>query len=228
MNEHRNTRIQMTEGRNRKAENRNLSSVLCPLSSVLYALTTCALLLPGCARQQKYEPIEKIHVPDVNKAEAMQIAEDVLVKMHFTIEKADYESGIIRTKPLPGAQFFEFWRSDNVGSYNCAEANLHSIQRIVELHINRYGLGFSIDCNVQVQRLTMPALNESDKRIGSSTIGWEPGRLTRTTGTAWADLGKDTKLATKILNRIQKHIVTDKKYPVSQASNESRATSDEK
>jgi len=105
-------------------------SVLCLLLSVLCVFS-------GCAKQQQYEPVERIYVPDIDKAEAMQIAEDVLVKMHFTIEKADYESGIIRTRPLPGAQFFEFWRSDNVGAFNTAEANLHSIRRIVELHISQ-------------------------------------------------------------------------------------------
>jgi hypothetical protein len=189
-----------------------------------YALMAYALTLAGCTQQQKFEPIEKVNVPDINKAEAFAAAEDVLADMHFTIEKSDYESGIIKTRPLPGAQFFEFWRSDNAGAFNTAEANLHSIRRIVELHINRYGFGFSFDCDVRVQRLTMPALNESDKLIESPTIGWESGRLKRPKGAIWLDLGKDTKLATKILNRIQKHIITDKKYPVSQASDESRVT----
>jgi hypothetical protein len=180
---------------------RRQKSFLCPLSSVL-----CILILSGCAKQQQYETIEQINVPDIDKAEAMQIAEDVLAKMHFKIEKADYESGIIRTKPLPGAQLFELWRKDNVGGYNTAEANLHSIRKIVHFYITEKDTRLSIDCNVQVQRLTM----EPGKHAGSSILGWEPGLLKRTTGVTWTDLGKDAKLATEILKRIQKRIVTSK------------------
>ncbi len=167
-----------------------------------YALMSCALIVAGCARQQQYPTIENIQVPDANKAEAMQIAEDVLVRMHFNIEKADYESGIIKTWPLTGAQFFEFWRKDNVGAFNAAEANLHSIRRIVELHISRYGLGSSIDCNVQVQKLNVPTSNEPGQRPSIQGIG----RFPREAGASWADLGKDSKLATRILKRIENRV----------------------
>ncbi|MFQ6034300.1 MAG: hypothetical protein ACE5NM_00430, partial [Sedimentisphaerales bacterium] len=125
-----------------------------------------SLFPAGCAEQQRYETIEQICVPGVDKAEAMQIAEDVLAEMHFTIEKADLKTGIIRTRPLPGAQFFEFWRSDNVGVFNAAEANLHSIRRIAQICIRQktedrrrktdvcpQSCALCISCDVQVQRL---------------------------------------------------------------------------
>jgi hypothetical protein len=184
--------------RRQKAEDRRLFSVFCPLFSVL-----CILIFASCARQQKFEPIEQIYVPDVNKAEAMQIAEDVLAKMHFTIEKADYENGIIRTRPLPAAQFFEFWRSDNVGASNTLEANIHNIRRIVELHISQDGTGrVSIDCNVQVQRLSLPIPRKSDEPLPNENLQ----ELTRTVGAEWSDLNKDTKLATRILKRISSRL----------------------
>jgi len=172
-----------------------------------YALLTCLLTLVGCAKQQQYATIEQISISNIDKTESMQIAEDVLAKMHFTIDKADYENGIIKTRPLPGAQFFEFWRSDNVGASNALEANIHSIRRIVELHINQPATGgLSINCNVQVQRLNLPAPRESDKRLPSQNLD----KLTRTAGAEWADLDKDTKLATKILKRIEKQIRNSK------------------
>ena len=180
----------------------------------LHALLTFALMLAGCVEQQRYETIEQICVPDMDKAEIMQIAEDVLAKMHFTIDKADSDSGVIKTRPLPGAQFFEFWRSDNVGAFNAAEANLHSIRRIVELRISRQDAELSIDCDVQVQRLSLPEPHK---------LSQMPGQLTQITGAEWIDLGKDTKLATEILKRIEKRIV-----PVSQTSHGSRGTRDGK
>jgi len=179
----------------------------------LHALLTFALMLAGCAEQQRYETIEQICVPDMDKTEVMQIAEDVLAKMHFTIDKADVDRGVIRTKPLPGAQFFEFWRSDNIGAFNAAEANLHSIRRIAQLDINSQdGKGSQprkmaagvpklyIGCDVQVQRLSLPEPHK---------LSQMPGQLTQITGAEWIDLGKDTKLATEILKRIEQRMTSD-------------------
>jgi len=174
----------------RKTEDRRQKSVLCSLSSVL-----SLIMLAGCAKQQQYEAVEQISVPDMNKAEVMQIAEGVLAKMHFVIDKADYESGIIRTKPLPAAQFFELWRCDNVGAFNTAEANLHTIRRIAELRINQRGAALRVDCDVQVQRLSLPSEN-SKFEIRNSKFPPQAG------GMSWIDLGKDTRLATEILKRI--------------------------
>ncbi|HIJ53948.1 MAG TPA: hypothetical protein HPP66_12465, partial [Planctomycetes bacterium] len=115
----------------RKQENNSKGTL------IRYALIASALMLTGCARQQQFKAVEQICVSDTGKAEAMRIGEDVLGRMHFTIAKADAEQGLIRTKPLPAAQSFEFWRSDNVGSFNSTEANLHSIRRIVELDISQ-------------------------------------------------------------------------------------------
>jgi len=208
MNSHKSTRRQKTEDRSQK-------SVLCSLFSVL-----CSLVLAGCARQQKYETIEQILVPGVTKAEAMQIAEDILAKMHFTIDKADVDSGIITTKPLPGAQFFEFWRSDNVGALAAAEANLHSIRRIAQLNINPQDDKLYISCNVQVQRLSVP--NACPERIRGNLLRQTKFEIPTLGGMEWIDLGKDTQLATNILKRIEQQLV-----PVSQTSHEPRTTRDE-
>ncbi|OHB54426.1 MAG: hypothetical protein A2173_06765 [Planctomycetes bacterium RBG_13_44_8b] len=186
--------------RKQKTGGKSPSSVICLLSSVF-----CLLITAGCAQQQKIEPtrraaspsrqVDKVYIPDTNKAEAFAVAEYVLSDMHFTIEKSDYQSGFIKTKPLPGAQFFELWRSDNVGAFNTAEANLHSIRRIVELQLNKYGTGFSLDCDVQVQRLELPVTHQAGYHQNL-------GQLTQIPGAAWTDLGKDARLATEILKRI--------------------------
>jgi protease II len=201
--------------RRQKTGDRRQKSVLCPLLSVL-----CLFVVAGCAQQQKCKMIEQIHVTDTNVAEAMQIAEDVLARIHFTIEKADANSGVIKTTPLRGAQFFEFWRSDNIGAFNTAEANLHSIRRIVELRISQLvtaqavaGEGqdekLAIGCDVQVQRLSLPQrqadsssqvyqmFSKSSPSMQRLIINPEQKRLM-----AWIDLGKDTLLETEILKRI--------------------------
>lgn len=189
-------------------------------NSVLACVALC--FLAGCAEQQQFEAVEQICVPDTAKAEAMQAAEDVLGKMHFTIDKADAERGLIRTRPLPGAQSFEFWRSDNVGAFNSAEANLHSIRRVAELDISprdlpggKPGSGgqLCIGCNVKVSRLSLP-----EQQISSSTRAYQMFSQSSSAiqrlelhpqqkkGMAWVDLGNDTRLATEILKRIEKQM----------------------
>jgi hypothetical protein len=162
----------------------------------------------------------------LERVAVMKVAEDVLSEMHFTIEKADVESGLIRTRSLSGAQFFEFWRSDNVGPYYAALANLHSIRRIAEVRIQQQGDKVFIRCDVQIQRLSVP----EHKAAGSP--GAPVRRLAPTPeqekGITWIDLGKDTMLSTEILNRIQKHILARRSFLVSRTSDESQATGDEK
>ncbi len=167
------------------------------VKSLLLLAYPMFLLLASCAGTQRYEALEQICLPDTPKAEAMQIAEDVLSKMHFTIDKADAEQGLIRTRPLPGAQFFEFWRSDH-----SAEANLHSIRRIVELNISQQAEKLCIGCDVNVQRLSLP-----DRR-GTGPMQKLKLHTEQKKDMAWLDLGKDTRLATDILKRIEKRIVT--------------------
>jgi protease II len=142
-------------------------------------LIACALMLTGCAQPQHQEVVEQICLPDTQKLQAMQMAEDVLDRMNFTIAKADTEQGLIRTKPLPAAQSFEFWRSDNVGSFNSTEANLHSIRRTAELDISQEG----------TQSIQVLELHPEQKE-----------------GMAWIDLGSDKQLATDILKRIEKSV----------------------
>jgi len=177
------------------------------------ALITCALMITGCAQQQHQETVEQICLTDTQKPQSMKIGEDVLGRMQFTIDKSDAEQGIIRTRPLPAAQSFEFWRSDNVGSFNSTEANLHSIRRTAELSISQQAGQLCISCDVKVQRLSLP-----ERDITSSGRSYE--MFTRSKQSiqvlelhpeqekdmAWIDLGSDQQLATEILKRIEKQL----------------------
>jgi len=181
-------------------------AAFCLLSSVF-----CLFLLSGCAKEQQIEIADKgICVAGLDKPAVMQVAEDVLAEMHFTIEKADANSGFIRTSPLSGAQFFEFWRSDNVGTFNSAEANLHSIRRIVEIRIGQKDKDVSVNCVVLVERLSLPEQEVSSssrayKMFSTSTSAMQKIRfsLQQQAEMAWVNLGQDKQLAAEILRRIE-------------------------
>jgi hypothetical protein len=183
------------------------------LKSSLFTACAALLFLAGCAEPYRNETVEQICPAGIDKQQAMQIAEDVLGKLRFTIAKSDANLGVIKTRPLAGAQFFEFWRKDNVGSFNSAEANLHSIRRIAELNINQQDTQLCIRCNVNTQRLHLPGQELrsrsraydmfSQSSSSKQTLILNPGQKQ---GMAWVDLGNDTKLATVILKRIEKQI----------------------
>jgi len=187
-----------------------------------YTLMTFALIATGCTQQPSAPPGIKVQdntlfieqSRGIGMADTMEAAEDVLARMHFDIEKADIDSGVIRTRPLPGAQFFEFWRSDNVGADNSLAANLHSIRRTVELNISQQDGELCIGCDVRVQRLSIP-----EHRVSSSSRAYEMFSQSRPSlqklglnpeqkeEMAWIDLDNDIRLAAEILKRIEARIV---------------------
>jgi hypothetical protein len=186
-----------------------------------YILIMCAVMAAGCSQQTSVPSTVKL--PDENlyveqdkgakKARLTKVAEDVLAEMHFTIEKADAKNGLVRTKPLPGAQFFEFWRSDNVGIDNALAANIHTIRRIVTIDINQQGPQMHLVCQVHAQKLSLP-----ERPVNSSTRVYRmfsqsspllqrlilnPEQARQMT---WIDLGRDSRLEAKITRRIEKRI----------------------
>jgi len=196
----------------RKMTVRTLSAAACGLLSLLVGV-----ILTGCASEQAGDQTAEIGpkqvcLGDVNTADAMQTAQDVLIEMQFSIEKADPKTGLIRTQPLSGAQFFELWRKDSVGSFNKTEANLHSIRRTVELQISEKN-GACITCQVTTQRLNLPEMEVSSSTRAYAMFSESSASLQKMTlnpeqeaGIAWIDLGNDARLAELILERIEQQI----------------------
>ncbi len=180
-------------------------------------ITIVAILLPliafsGCATQTVDSP-QPVMIKSVNKIRTMEIAEDVLKSMRFTIEKADTEKGIIKTKPLRGAQLFEFWRKDNASIAATAESSIHSIQRIVHLNIVQGRDTVMLDCQVNIRRLSLPENDEITQTRSAALFTSSSQKMQRlrinpeqARSMERIDLGQDPALETKILQLIQKRI----------------------
>ncbi len=178
-------------------------------------LCICTFVAAGCTQPQRQTAAGEVLVPDIGRAETMALVEDVLAEMRFTIEKADIQSGVMRTRPLSGAQFFELWRSDNVGPDNSLQANLHTIRRTAELNIVETAGQLRIGCIVRVQRLSLP-----ERQLRSSARGYE--MFSRSSSVvqrlelhaeqeknmAWIELDNDVPLAKEILSRIEARIAS--------------------
>ena len=207
--------------------------------------TTCAkgtllsmllmFILSGCSSQSRTPTPDRSAARSrfaVTRPAAMEIAEAVLTRMYFTIDKFDPNSGVIITRPLPGAQFFEFWRNENIGTKNWINSNLHSIRRTVECRVGTSGRD-DIDCTVKIQRLSMPA-----RQVTSSVRAYE--MFSRSNPTlqrlqlnpeqerkmAWVDMGTDTELEREIVKRIEKQCRKAWPSPLT-TNNEQSTTKDE-
>ena len=226
--------------------------------------TTCAkgtllpmllmFILSGCSNQSRTPTPDRSAARSrfaVTRPAAMEIAEAVLTRMYFTIDKFDPNSGVIITRPLPGAQFFEFWRNENIGTKNWINSNLHSIRRTVEINFvpspaysvlrkesKELGTQNSerrtkISCTVKIQRLSMPA-----RQVTSSARAYE--MFSRSNPTlqrlqlnpeqerkmAWVDMGTDTELEREIVKRIEKQCRKAWPSPLT-TNNEQSTTKDE-
>jgi hypothetical protein len=169
------------------------------------------LFLPaGCAENKYIKTTDQICPSSATRADAMAAGEQVLGEMHFDIEKLDTEAGYIRSFPLSGAQSFEFWRNDNVGSFNRTEADLHSIRRTVELNVTQQDGRLCINCRAITRRLSLPQSQNTtgrellaETRRSAQKLKLGPDQKTNAT---WIDLGRDNQLETKILKRIEKQL----------------------
>jgi hypothetical protein len=173
------------------------------------------ILLSGCAQKQiQHEPI---CLANLDLATVMKQSELVLLKMNFVVDKADISAGIMRTKPLSGGQFFEIWRKDNRDGYSRAMSNLHSIQRTAVLNFMQKNDLLCIDCNVTIERLSIP-----EKEIDSSARAYS--MFSRSSESRqnlylnpeqekmmdWVDIGRDQNLEAAILQKIYKRIKTQR------------------
>ena len=181
------------------------------------ALIAAAVSLCGCAGPNTaVTPTQIVCEDGVTKAEVVHAAGDVLTRMHFAIEKLDAEQGIVKTRPLRGAQFFEFWRSDDASPYNWEEANLQSVRRSVELRVRPEDGNvprLRIECAVLVQRLSLPpnevtGTSEAYRIHSASVPTLQRVEVTpqQRRAMAWIDLGRDPDLAAKVLARVERRL----------------------
>jgi len=125
--------------------------------------------------------------------------------MHFAIDKVDPNTGAIRTRPLGGAQFFEFWRSDNSTIADQIEADLQTIARTAWVTVTPWSDGVRIDCLVTKQRLNLERPSINTYSDGYRMV-IRPAWAATSVQTEWVDLGQDPSLASRILARIQRRL----------------------
>lgn len=183
---------------------------------LIVCLLMTTAVLTGCESfKAPTTPVEPACLERANNEDIVLTAEQILRDMHFSVEKLDVETGYLRTRPLSGAQMFQFWRKEVVGPYNAVEDNVQSVQRTVEIQIDAGQAGRCVACIVNKRRLYMPQqrLGGIDDLEGLFTGGdralreleVDPDRI------RWEDLGRDGELEKRILELIQKQLDPSRK-----------------
>ena len=166
----------------------------------------CGCSSPTTTPQPTETPIYQVKL---SKTETLHLARNVLLAYHFRILKEDASAGTLRTHPLSGAQFFEFWRRDGRGSFNVLESSLHTIQRTVEITLREQAPGTAFSCVVRAERLSVPGQGiESDSQayrmLSDSSRSLQKLKLTpyQQRNMEWIDLGLDWGLSEHIAAEI--------------------------
>jgi hypothetical protein len=130
----------------------------------------------------------------------------------FAPERVDRDAGLIVTRPSTGQQWFEFWRSDSIGGYQLLESSIHTVRRIVTVHVDpvaQVGATDEYEVSVQVdkQRYSAP---ERQVTTASGALAIYSEHLptteglaaSRTEGEHWVPLGRDVELELYLLDKI--------------------------
>lgn len=183
--------------------------ILVFLAGVLFCM-----FFAGCQGigEAELSHIESVCLAGVSREAVMERTKAVLRGFDFVIEKYDVDSGYIVTKPLRGSQFVEFWRRDNVGGGNIAEANIQSIQRTAKIRFSEDGGRVCLKCEVYVRRLSMVKSREEDN-VSLASGSYSSGNVVLRTlkpefgEMAWIDLGAEPELEKKIVGEIREVFV---------------------
>jgi hypothetical protein len=136
----------------------------------------------------------------------------LLRERDFAPRRVDRDDGVVVAEPATGQQWFEFWRHDAIGGYQLLESSIHTVRRIVTVHLDPLDAEHSSDefrVSVQVdkERYSAPERQVTTASgalaIYSEHLPTTEGLLaSRTAGEHWVPLGRDAQLERYLLNKI--------------------------
>ncbi len=180
-------------------------------------LVTCCivgLMIGGCAAPGGDGPATRrlVHVAD--RRAAIEQTLTLLRQVGLPPGRVDWDAGEIETRPTTSAQWFEFWRIDAPGAYQCLESSLHTVRRIVRIRLRPADAPAAADVAeleivVRKQRLSAPA-RQVTTASGALNIYSQRTPTEQPGGRAhWVDLGRDPLLERMLLERmLRRGIVT--------------------
>ena len=134
----------------------------------------------------------------------------VLREHDFPPDQLDRRGGTLVTEPSTSGQWFEIWRSDVHGAYQILESSLHTLRRIVTVHVSP-SVADGEDAYDLVVEVDKQRLSAAERQITTSSgllsiyserVPTIEGK--RGAGSAlvrWIDAGRDVLLENYLLGR---------------------------
>jgi hypothetical protein len=136
--------------------------------------------------------VETVESPDF--APLWRACREAAVKAGFTIDRQDYRTGLLTTRPLISKQVFEPWKSDVVTAHDLIQSTLATIRRTVHFQVTkRPDGGYEVAPKVVVERYEF-----AEHRITSVVQYRDVFRLTREEAFRRRDLQTNPGQATVI------------------------------
>jgi hypothetical protein len=177
--------------------------------SFFFAL--CALFVVGCQAPPPNGPTEMVlRIPD--RDGFIDATLTLLRERDFPLERVDRKNGVAVTRPSTGKQWFEFWRPDSIGGYQLFESSIHTIRRIVTVHLapadpENPDEDYRVSVQVDKERYSAPERQVTTASgalaIYSERLPTTEGLLaSRIEGEHWVPLGRDPLFEAYLLEQI--------------------------
>jgi hypothetical protein len=173
-----------------------------------WALMLAAVLAAGgCATVSEGRFANPSVFTDTDAATVEKVAGRVLMGLRFEPVVPAKSKGLIETKPLTGASWFEFWRKDTIGRAQVAESSLHTVRRRATVSISPKNGGSQVFVKVIKERASAPGSMPTSFGYTFSMHDDEQSNLVRQdaleeTRYEWVRMGRDPLLEQHILERI--------------------------
>ncbi|NIA07389.1 MAG: hypothetical protein GWP14_07120 [Actinobacteria bacterium] len=171
-------------------------------------------MLIGCTEQRRPR-WQAIAVEQASFDDIWTVCLASLKDRGLSVDRQDRRFGLIVSEPVVGKQFFEFWRGDTASSDDLLTSSLHTVRRIVSIHVVSQGpLQFEVRVEAQAQRVSIPSdqldsTAEAFEMIRAHGVPAAPSRRDYARPQAepiWVDIGREHALEQYILEDIARRL----------------------
>ncbi len=177
------------------------------MKHIIFCITSVVILtsLLGC---QRPEPVTNPMHINADPEKTWLACKQELFSRGFEINFQNRDAGLIETSPLPGKQWFEFWKNDIVDARSLIKSSTQTTSRIVTINIQNKQDNQFIQCSVLVSKLYTSSLADSRQARKEDDFYATQNFLEKNSEEqkVWSPAGNDPKLEQAILQSIKKRL----------------------
>lgn len=140
--------------------------------------------------------------------------EDAARDYFFQLDRSDWRSGVLTTRPMVSSQFFEPWRRELQSAHDVAESSLATVRRTIRFEISgNEESGFTASPKVLVERQALAERRLTSVVMYRSVFGGRVGSGTRESDQGislpqryWYPIGRDEKFERVLAEAVERRV----------------------